>query len=248
VEITELNFDGPEPENDSFTIVVDGPPWAVPVPIQAVAKREGDSDVILMEDSVGEGPQEIAFLAQGETPPEGVYFQIIVNVVGVMPPPEPAQATINRTECSDARTRIIREYRTRNTDWTPACADFVTVMNSTYFVTNEYNHNGYHTNFIARQTLTVGADASRSTYGSPLVTTAGYRCPDKQNDINANAVHGSRHHHGDAMDWASYNDQNIWTLIRAAAKANGACVEPSNLSTLNHVHADWRGTCPNANW
>src|SRR5882762_2243814 len=76
-----------------------------------------------------------------------------------------------------------------------------------------------------------GADGTRTNYGSPLTTTAAYRCPDKQNDINSRALYDSRHHHGDAMDWSSGSSDTIWTSIKNAAKYNYACVEPLAQST-----------------
>jgi hypothetical protein len=146
--------------------------------------------------------------------------------------------------CGDDRGNIIKEYRVRSTDWVPNCSDFVSSMNSTYFTTSEYNYNGYHTYFIAKSPLTSGADATRISYGAALTTTAGYRCPDKQNDINPSAVVTSRHHHGDAMDWSASNSDTVWANIKTAAKANSACVEPLLNSSNNHVHSDWRGSCP----
>ena len=244
IEITSVNFDNPDPDDDTIDIDVDGPYWTSPT-IRATAKREGDDDVIFYEGTPGYGNHSIPFKQDGQTMPEGQYFQIIVNVVGTYWTDD---ANVNRAECNDARTRIIREYPNRGTDWTPVCADLVTSKITTFFVTSEYNHNGYHSYFIARDTLATGADGTRTSYGSALITTGGYRCPDKQNDINASAVQGSRHHHGDAMDWSSSDNDGIWATIKAAAKTNGACVEPLTQSTNDHVHADWRPTCPNSQW
>jgi hypothetical protein len=129
-------------------------------------------------------------------------------------------------------------------DFVPLCDDFHQYTFSYWFSASEFNHNGYHSFFLLQNGLYLGADDTRNTYGSALVVTAGYRCPDKQNDINSDAVIGGRHSHGDAMDWASYSNDTIWTNIRNAANTNGACVEPKLQSSNNHVHADWRGSCP----
>jgi len=148
-------------------------------------------------------------------------------------------------QCGDERGSIIEEYASRAVNLQPSCSDFTTSAQSTYFVPSEYNKDGYHQWYIARGSLLSGADTVRSSYGSQLIVNGSYRCPDKQCDENCNAIGGGRHMHGDAMDFNSYNDDDIWrNITSAAAMVSGACIEPLNESTNSHAHVDFRPSCP----
>lgn len=148
-------------------------------------------------------------------------------------------------QCGDERGNIIEEYVSRGVNLQPSCSDFTTSASSTYFSSSEYNHNGYHHYYISRSSLRSGADATRTNYGGLLVVTSGYRCPDKQCDINCGAIGGGRHMHGDAIDFASYSSDATWDAIADAADSvAGSCIEPMSVSTNNHVHVDFRPSCP----
>jgi len=50
---------------------------------------------------------------------------------------------------------------------------------------------------------------------------------------------------------ATGNVQANWDDLHDAARAAGACIEPQRISTVNHVHADWRradGAMCRAEW
>lgn len=54
----------------------------------------------------------------------------------------------------------------------------------------------------------------------------------------------SQHQYGTAFDVATFRNLVTWNRFQKAAKAAGACTEPLKISTLNHVHADWRAGAP----
>ncbi len=126
----------------------------------------------------------------------------------------------------------------------PPCSEFTNSASSGYFSFSEFNHNGYHDWAIVTARLRNGADATLAAYGGQLIVSSAYRCPDKQHDVNPHDwFAGGRHMHGDAIDFVTHDLQQ-WLAVKAAAKAAGACVEPLTASSTDHVHADWRGTCP----
>lgn len=127
----------------------------------------------------------------------------------------------------------------------PPCSDFTDNASSPHFSFAEFNRNGYHPWAVVMDRLISGAEATRAAYGGPLAVSSGYRCPDKQHDVDPNHwFSGGRHMHGDAIDFVTTSMEH-WLAVSAAAKASGACVEPVAASSTDHVHADWRGTCPN---
>lgn len=133
----------------------------------------------------------------------------------------------------------------------PECAEFISASmfpagDSPYFTFAEFTNQSYHSWAVITDRLRIGANATRAAYGKPLIISNGYRCPDKQHDVKPNEwFAGGRHMHGDAVDFETGNDLATWQAIKAAAKSAGACVEPLESSTKNHVHADWRPVCPN---
>jgi hypothetical protein len=177
-----------------------------------------------------------------------MYLRAKVRISASQSQVEQAKAAVTVEPCDPVVLAILQEYPARGVAFAPTCSDFTTDANSDYFIHSEYNHNGFHTWAIARQTLRTGADGTRVSYNAPLIVSSGYRCPDKQYGINPGAIVGGRHMNGDAIDFDTGDSQTVWDAMKIAAKANGACVEPITMSTVDHVHADWRGTCPNSNW
>lgn len=60
----------------------------------------------------------------------------------------------------------------------------------------------------------------------------------------------SQHQYGTAVDFHTPRNVRVWADLRDVVKRAGACAEPLRISTLNHVHADWRPGAPQcpANW
>ncbi len=71
-----------------------------------------------------------------------------------------------------------------------------------------------------------------------MITTAGYRCPDKQNAIGW--WEPSSHMRGNGMDFDTPDspDDTVYNNLRTTAKNHNACVEP-RAQSLNHIHIDW---------
>ena len=55
----------------------------------------------------------------------------------------------------------------------------------------------------------------------------------------------SQHQYGTAVDIRTYRNTANWHRLRDLAKDADACAEPLNISTTDHVHADWRVGAPN---
>ncbi len=55
----------------------------------------------------------------------------------------------------------------------------------------------------------------------------------------------SQHQYGTAVDIRTYRNASTWSRLRDLAKRANACAEPRNISTTDHVHADWRTGAPN---
>jgi hypothetical protein len=78
---------------------------------------------------------------------------------------------------------------------------------------------------------------------APLVVNRAYSTP-RHNAAIAGA-RNSQHIYGSAIDAASTPAD--WYAKRNVVRDLGACIEPSDISTFNHVHGDWREGCP-ATW
>jgi hypothetical protein len=83
-----------------------------------------------------------------------------------------------------------------------------------------------------------GLQSTRTNYDDQSVgINRVYSTPLVQNIVNAtNHMVGT---FGDAADLATGYAQTILDDLHDAGLVAGACVEPENLSTINHVHADW---------
>ena len=147
----------------------------------------------------------------------------------------PAQVTAG---CGDDRGNIIREYVRRNVNYRPTCDAFVTNADSQYFHWNDYNHNGYHIFALVGLFLPGRMDAIRTDWGAALNATAGYRCPDKQNDIAW--WEPSQHMRGRAMDVATpaSPDDDMYNALRIIGHNQAMCIEPRSQS-LDHIHFDY---------
>jgi hypothetical protein len=160
--------------------------------------------------------------------------------------------------CRDDRDQLIHEYSTYNAGFTPFCSDFTPSSNSqpsphfsfSQLDVSDISRNEFPDWAILLTAMLNGLENTLTNYNNQSIAIgSGYRSPKVQNIINPRAPR-DRHIHGDAADLATGNSQTTWNDLHSAAHNASACIEPQKLSTVNHVHADWRqkdGTpCPQA--
>jgi hypothetical protein len=162
--------------------------------------------------------------------------------------------------CHDDRDQFTPEYVTYGAGFVPTC--FVFLSSATYAsaypaisqnfpfsILNQDDINPKYNDHplwaILASSMLNGIQNIQSTYGQ-ITITSGYRSPLVQHAVSPKYPH-DRHIHGDAVDMATGSAQIVWNTLHSSALAAGACVEPEAQSTVNHVHADWRGACP-AGW
>jgi hypothetical protein len=160
--------------------------------------------------------------------------------------------------CNDDRDKLITEYPKYNAGYLPVCfaSEFVPTSNvqpSYHFTFAELNTSDINYSppdfpdwAVLRSVLLSGLENTRANYGNAITINSAYRSPLVQHAVSPQYPH-DRHIHGDAADMATGSAQTVWNALHSSAIAAGACVEPETQSTVNHVHADWRGACP-AGW
>ncbi len=145
---------------------------------------------------------------------------------------------------------LITEYKdpANRQTWVTVCGDFKNSAGSTHFQFPELTkHNDYSWGII-RSSLLDGLECVRTAGGDQaMLVTSGYRNPASQMRRNPGRPN-SRHTRGDAADIGETNTTrrnymyNTW-----GPGCDNACVEPLS-DTPNHVHFDWRGSCPVGDW
>ncbi len=118
----------------------------------------------------------------------------------------------------------------------------------TRFAWSELNQGDYGVAVLAPVLLTKLGEMERAA-GRALVLNSVFRNPAHHRfhmsvSGGGRAAQLSQHQYGTAVDVATSRDRRTWDNLRAAAKSVGACAEPLNISTVNHVHADWRSGAP----
>lgn len=153
-----------------------------------------------------------------------------------------AQVAVN---CGNDIDNLIPEYPAYVADFIPGCADFTNSSSSLFYSFGNFNISDashYPGWAILRGYFQSNVDTTISQFGAPAHINSGYRSPQINYGIDPTA-RGSRHIHGDAVDWASTS--TTWDNLAAAAKnSTAACIEPRSATFPGHVHADWRGSCP----
>ena len=146
--------------------------------------------------------------------------------------------------CGDQRDAIIAEYPQYGASWTPGCGDFTNDGHSEHFSFGELKSPDADWAILTLNLLE-GLEVIRMTEGgSPITITRGYSTPAHNFQVSQGTWPNSQHIYGDAADMATGGVQATWDTLSGAATVALACVEPENLSTISHVHADWRGSCP----
>ena len=111
---------------------------------------------------------------------------------------------------------------------------------------------------ILTNNLGSGIDAVYGIKPHPMQITSGYRNPGYQAAVTNGQWPNDPHTHGTAVDIATNSSMTTWTDWKTAVLAYrtssgnaNPCIEPAgygnNTPTYNHIHLDWRGTCP-AGW
>ena len=88
--------------------------------------------------------------------------------------------------------------------------------------------------------------ALRDSLGKPVVLTSGFRNPVHQRwhiQVSGGGTPSptSTHQQGKAVDIRTGSDSSVWRRITKTASFLGACIEPIEASTVDHVHAEWTG-------
>jgi hypothetical protein len=88
-------------------------------------------------------------------------------------------------QCGDARGVMMQEYIDYSVGWIPSCGDFASSGASSYFSWSELNGgfsdgNPHSPWGIVTGTLKSKLDATRSTFGGPIVLSSGYRLSARQ--------------------------------------------------------------------
>ena len=144
------------------------------------------------------------------------------------------------------------QYVSPKTPFVPACSTFTQTSGSVDFPFDQLNTGDYPNWAILRSVLFAGLDTMQQACWNQIgpapapvcnftfTITSGYRNP-ADNASTPHSGHNSRHMFGDAADIATFKNQTTWNVVRAIAKSNtvNGCVEPQNISTLNHVHVEW---------
>lgn len=141
---------------------------------------------------------------------------------------------------TDEIDRLRQEYITYNVA-VPKRNEFVNSVAGSSYSFAELNFGEYRY-AILNSRMIAGLEGVKNSLGSKIVVTSGYRNPKKQvTTIGGSA--NSQHCYGTAIDLRTSNNQALWNKVaKAACQAGANWVEPQAQSTLDHVHADWRGT------
>jgi hypothetical protein len=144
--------------------------------------------------------------------------------------------------CDTAEKTYVRnEYIRYGRSPVPACSDLRNDYQSTNFKFPELNYNGYHSVAWIQPILTQSLEQIRNLFGQSIRLSAGYRCPEKQNDVDPQAAtpYGF-HQFGLAADLVPDGyaiDSDWWNVMASIVRrtTNGFVNEPEK----DHVHADW---------
>ena len=141
---------------------------------------------------------------------------------------------------TDELDRLRQEYITYNVT-VPRRNEFVNSVSGSSYSFAELNFSEYSF-AILNPRMIAGLEAIKTALGSKIVVTSCFRNPKKQvTTIGGNAT--SQHCYGTAVDLRTSGDQALWDKIAKITCGAGAnYVEPQSISTLDHVHGDWRGT------
>jgi Peptidase M15 len=139
----------------------------------------------------------------------------------------------------DEIDRLRQEYITYSVR-VPARGEFRNTLTGSSYTFAELNYGEYSYAILTGRML-AGLEKIKKALGARATITSCYRNPHKQvTQIGGSA--SSQHCYGTAVDLRTSNDQALWTRTGdAACKADADWVEPQAQSTLDHVHADWRG-------
>jgi uncharacterized protein YcbK (DUF882 family) len=182
-----------------------------------------------------------------------LYYEIIANL---------ALAGTNYTSQVNIVQDYIDQCRQEYIDFNRAAAtrpmheDFTNSQGSTNFALTEFldkhdlnNVSQYKKNAVYVQaTLTAGLESMRTNLGRKININVAYRWPSTQYSVSSDAPEGN-HQYGIAADLNVPNATKAeWDNMKTAAKAAGACVEPSDYggreNDYTYIHVDWRGVCP----
>jgi hypothetical protein len=152
----------------------------------------------------------------------------------------PGFASVDFVVCDTPEKNYVRnEYMRLNRSPVPACGDLRSDYDSPHFHFPELNHNGYHSVAWIQPILTTSLESIRDQFGESIRLSGGYRCPEKQNDVDPTHPNGF-HQFGLAADLIpdGYSiDSDWWNAVAAiVGRTNNGFV---NLREKDHVHADW---------
>jgi hypothetical protein len=151
--------------------------------------------------------------------------------------------------CHDDRDQFTPEYVTYNSGFVPVCQEFVNSISvpnfpysfSTMNQDDIFTYNDHPNWALLEPYMLDGIVSIVTAYGSSPAVTSAYRSPYAQSHINP-AAPRDRHIHGDAVDFRTSNNPATWKTLHNITRQlyPNACIEPSALSSYNHIHIDWR--------
>jgi hypothetical protein len=122
------------------------------------------------------------------------------------------------------------------------------VAGTTRFSWAQLNQGDYNAAVLTPRLL-AGLNAMDALSGRTLVPTSVFRNP-AHHRFHIRVSGGfataqkSQHQYGTAVDVSTGRDLRTWHRLYSWAKQLGACAEPLEIATVNHVHADWRPEAP----
>jgi hypothetical protein len=161
--------------------------------------------------------------------------------------------------CGDIRNTMIYKYWA-NTAITlhPACSNFTQTSPSTNFSFGTLNssrespYTDSSTQYpwaILTSSLGSGIDGVYAYAPYTMTINSGYRNPGRQAELTGGLYPNDSHTQGLAVDVATSGSAQWtnWVNAVVAHRPTGGppCIEPYSVqSTYNHIHLDWRSTCP----
>ena len=133
----------------------------------------------------------------------------------------------------------------------PAARDVRTaadVAGQTRFAWGQLNQGDYGVAVIT-PVLVAGLNTLATQWDEPLSLSSVFRNPAHHRfhiSVSGGSAKAllSQHQYGTAVDIRTYRNTDTWHRLRNFAKSAGACAEPLDISTSDHVHADWRASAP----
>ncbi|HEY0780481.1 MAG TPA: D-Ala-D-Ala carboxypeptidase family metallohydrolase [Gemmatirosa sp.] len=133
----------------------------------------------------------------------------------------------------------------------PAARDVRTaadVAGQTRFAWSQLNQGDYSVAVIT-PVLVAGLNTLAAQWDEPLSLSSVFRNPAHHRfhiSVSGGSAKAllSQHQYGTAVDIRTYRNARTWHRLRNIAKSAGACAEPLDISTSDHVHADWRASAP----